>query len=158
MLKKKRSNCSYYFDFKDCYVSVFCDFITNAHEEGEDSVGGSDPAVVAGGKVAEEGTAGTLEHVVSNIQDPEANDKKCHSTGAGFLWEVVAHGVPNVCGEADEEDSNSDGDRASKDKGAATAKAGGAAITGIAHNGLDNQPRNGPTEPDKGGPLVRDTK
>jgi len=63
--------------------------VAHGHEEGEEGVGVARLAVVAGGEVGEEGTAGALEHVVGHVQDPEADHEDGDGAWAGFLGEGV---------------------------------------------------------------------
>lgn len=80
--------------------------VPDRHEEREEGVCVSRLPVVAGGEVGEECAAGSLEHVVSDVQDPEPNDEDDDGTRPGFLGEVVAGDVAEVGGVADEEDGD----------------------------------------------------
>ncbi|KAG4908042.1 hypothetical protein JHK86_056526 [Glycine max] len=44
-------------------------------------------------RVLQEGAAGSLEHVVGHVQDPEADDEDGDGAGAGFFGQGVAEHV-----------------------------------------------------------------
>jgi len=128
--------------------------IAYGHEEGEEGVGVARFSVVAGGEVGEEGTAGALEHVVGDVQDPEADDEDGDGAWADFLGEGVAENVAEVGGVAYEKDGDGNGQGSGGDEGTAAAEAGSAAVAVVADDGLDQHAGDWAAEPDEGGPRV----
>ena len=67
--------------------------VAGGHEERVEGVGGPCFAVVAGGEVGEEGSARSLEHVVGEVDDPEAEDAHGDGEGADFFFSGRDEGV-----------------------------------------------------------------
>jgi len=132
--------------------------VADGHEERVKGVGRSRFFLVSGGKIAEKSTAWTLEHVVSNIQDPKANDEDGHGSGTGLFGYIVTGCVSYIRGIANEEHGDGDGQRPTENEWTAATETGSASIAAIPYNGLNKQPREGATEPDEGGPHMRDSQ
>ena len=87
--------------------------MAGCHDECVEGV--SDPCfvVLSGGKVSEEGSTWSLEHVVGKVDDPEAKDAHDDGVGANFFFfggdEGVAEEVADVNGEGNEVGGKNDG-------------------------------------------------
>lgn len=68
----------------------------------------------------------------------------------------VAEPPPDVGGVTDDENSDDDRQCSAHYKRSSAAEAAGAAVAQVAHQGLDQEPRERPTEPYDAGPHVRD--
>lgn len=75
--------------------------VTNRHEEREKRVCVSRFSLITGTEVAEKCTTRSLEHIVSDVENPESNDEDSNCSGTDFFVEAVAKGMAEISGVAD---------------------------------------------------------
>lgn len=110
------------------------------------------------GDVGKQGPAGPLSGVIPHIQQPEPHHVHGDSPRAASTGHIVPDEQADVGGMADEKHGDDDGGGAGDDERPPAADPGLASVAGVANERLDEEAREGPTEPDEAGPPVRDTE
>jgi len=107
-------------------------------------------------EITKQSSTRALSDVVSHVQNPKPENENSHSPGA--MFGRIAEPPPDVRGVTDDQNRNDDRQCSTQDKRSPAAEPAGAAVAQVAHQGLDQQPRERPTQPYDAGPRVRDSQ
>lgn len=99
--------------------------------------------MVVPGEVTEQSSARTLSHVVSDIEDPKPDDESTDRSRLGGA-PPVSEQPPDIGGVADDQHGEGDRESPGDDERPTAAEAAGAPVAHVAHQGLDEEPRQRP--------------